>query len=69
MRNPKRFTEKVIFSSARNVPLRIRTAKAAEVIAQDKELLGYCPVTLKDEDKKLEKGCQLLCVQFKDYKF
>lgn len=69
MRNPKRFTEKVIFSSARNVPLRIRTAKAAEVIAQDKELLGYCPVTLKDEEKKLEKGCQLLCVQFKDYKY
>ena len=32
---PKRFTEKIIFSSARNVPLRLRLNKAAEVMAQE----------------------------------
>ena len=53
---PQRFTQKIIFSSARNVPLRLRTNKSAEVLAQEKELLAYCPVTLKEEDKKLEKG-------------
>ena len=66
---PQRFTQKIIFSKARNVPLRLRTNKSAEVVAQEKELLAYCPVTLKEEDKKLEKGHQLLCVQYKDMKF
>ena len=51
------------------MPLRLRTNKSAEVLAQEKELLAYCPVTLKEEDKKLEKGDQLLCVQYKDAKF
>ena len=33
LRNPRNFTEKVIFSSERNTPKRIRCYKAAELVA------------------------------------
>ena len=68
IKNPERFVEKVIFSSERNCPLRLRPHKAAELIAQDKHLLGHCPVTLKD-DERVEKGNPLLIVQFKENRF
>lgn len=61
LRNPERFTTKVIFSQDRNRPFRLRPHKASELVAQEKHLLGFCPVTLKDEDR-IEKGSQLLVV-------
>jgi len=48
--------------------MRIRTYKAAEVVNQEKAILGHCPVTLKD-DGKVEKGLGLLVVKFKDNTF
>ena len=68
MKNPHIFTEKVIFSQERNVPSRLRQHKASEIIAQEKALSGHCPVTLKDEDR-IEKGQQLIVVNFKDTRF
>jgi adenylate/nucleoside-diphosphate kinase len=68
LRNPRNFTEKVIFSSDRNTPKRIRCYKAAELVAQEKAIMSHCPVTLKDEGK-VEKGQSLLVVQFKDNRF
>lgn len=66
--NPHIFTKNVIFSQARNRPQYMRHHKAAEIIAQEKALLGHCPVTLKDEDR-IEKGQQLITVTFKDVRF
>jgi len=57
-----------LFSTERNTPTRIRTYKAAEVVNQEKAILGHCPVTLKD-DGKVEKGLGLLVVKFKDNTF
>lgn len=66
--DPVKFTEKLHFSHERNIPKRYRYHKAAEIISQEKALLGHCPVTLKDEDK-VEKGYQLSVVSFKDQRF
>merc|ERR1712166_1299551 len=66
--NPARFTNNVIFSSHKGIPLRLKPHKAAEIIAQEKALLGHCPVTLVDEDRVV-KGDPLLVVQYKDSKF
>lgn len=66
--NPARFTKNVIFSSQKGIPLRLKPHKAAEIIAQEKGLLGHCPVTLVDEDRVV-KGDPLLVVQYKDQKF
>jgi YHS domain-containing protein len=68
LRNPRNFAEKVLFSSERNMPKRIRTYKAAELVAQEQALLSHCPVTLKDEGR-VEKGLSLLVVQFKDNRY
>lgn len=66
--NPAKFTEKVLFSGARNCPMRLRPHKASEIIAQEKTLQGYCPVTLVDEER-VQKGDQILVVQFKDNRY
>jgi len=66
--NPARFTKNVIFSSQKGIPLRLKPHKAAEIIAQEKALLGHCPVTLVDADRVV-KGDPLLVVQYKDQKF
>jgi adenylate kinase family enzyme len=66
--DPARFTSKLHFSHERNIPKRYRFHKAAEIISQEKALLGHCPVTLKDEEK-VEKGYQLSVVSFKDQRF
>jgi YHS domain-containing protein len=55
VKNPKQFTERVLFCQDRNVPKRYRAHKAAEIISQEKALLGHCTVTLKDEER-IEKG-------------
>jgi len=49
--NPDEFASKTVFSTLRNVPVLMRQHKAAEIIAQEKALSGYCTVTLKDEGK------------------
>jgi len=33
MKNPEIFTDKVIFSNERNVPTRVRSHKASEIVA------------------------------------
>lgn len=66
--SPKRFTNNIIFSSAKGIPIRLYTHKAAEIVNSEKAILGHCPVTLMDE-KKVVKGDQLLVVQYKDKKF
>lgn len=66
--NPKRFINNVIFSSAKGIPIRFKHHKAAEICAQEKGILGYCPVTLVDEGRVI-KGDSLLVVQYKDNKF
>lgn len=66
--DPVKFTTKLHFSHERNIPKRYRFHKAAEIISQEKALMGHCPVTLKDEDK-VEKGFQLSVVSFKDSRF
>ena len=48
VRNPKRFTESVLFSNQRNIPKRLSEHKAAEIAESEKSLMGYCPVTLMD---------------------
>lgn len=65
VKNPTNFTEKIIFCTERNSPSRIRNYKAAEIVNQEKALLGHCPVTLKDE-QKVEKGIGLLVCKYKD---
>lgn len=66
--DPSKFSDKLHFSHERNIPKRYRFHKAAEIISQEKALLGHCPVTLKDEEK-VEKGYQLSVVSFKDQRF
>jgi len=68
MLNPLRFTNNVIFSSEKGIPLRLKPHKAAEVVLHQKGILGYCPVTLVDEGRVC-KGDQILVVQYKDKKF
>lgn len=46
--NPKRFTENILFSQERNIPVRLAQHKAAEIAESEKNLLGYCAVTLMD---------------------
>jgi hypothetical protein len=65
---PMRFANNVIFSSAKGIPIRLKPHKAAEVVAQEKGLLGHCPVSLVD-DVAITKGDPLLTVQYKDQKF
>jgi len=66
--NPKRFTNNVIFSSSKGIPMRFKHHKAAEILAQDKALMGYCPVTLVDEERVC-KGDPMLVVHYKEYKY
>lgn len=66
--NPPRFINNVIFSSSKGIPVRYKHHKAAEISAQEKAILGYCPVTLVDEGRVC-RGDSLLVVQYKDNKF
>jgi YHS domain-containing protein len=68
MLNPLRFTNNIIFSSEKGIPLRLKPHKAAEVVLHQKGILGYCPVTLVDEER-VAKGDPILVVQYKDKKF
>jgi len=68
VRNPKKFSENVIFSSERNTPRRMMSHKASEISDTEKTLLNYCPVTLVDQEK-LEIGNPLLVINFKGEKF
>jgi adenylate/nucleoside-diphosphate kinase len=68
VQNPKRFTENVIFSKQRNIPIRYAEHKAAEISETEKMLLGYCPVTLMDAEK-LVKGVPLLVISHKEEKY
>lgn len=61
MSNPLRFTNNVIFSSNKGIPLRLKPHKAAEIVAQEKALIGYCSVTMVDVDRVI-KGDPLLVV-------
>ena len=67
-KNPERFTQNVLFSSERNIPRRYRPHKCAELVAQEKALIGHCPVTLKDE-QKIKMGQAILIVEFKEHRF
>ena len=66
--NPDKFTKNILFSSERAIPNRYRHHKCAELVAQEKAILGHCPVTLKDQDR-VEKGNPILIVGFKDMRF
>ena len=66
--NPRRFTENVIFSQKKNIPVRMKAHKAAEVTETDRALQGYCSVTLLDLEKLLD-GHPLLCVMYKDDRY
>lgn len=66
--NPKRFTNNIIFSSAKGIPIRLYLHKAAEIVNQEKAIIGHCPVSLTDQ-KKVVKGDSLLVVQYKEKKF
>lgn len=66
--NPKRFTESVLFSNQRNIPKRLSEHKAAEIAESEKSLMGYCPVTLMDQEK-LVNGDPLLVLQIKEEKY
>jgi hypothetical protein len=66
--NPKRFTNNIIFSSQKGIPIRLYPHKASEIVNSEKAILGHCPVTLVDE-KKVTKGDPLLVVQYKEKKF
>ena len=68
VRNPRKFTENVIFSSERNVPRRMMGHKAAEIADTEKALLSYCPVTLADEEK-LVPGNPILVISYKGDKW
>ena len=65
---PSRFTNNVIFSSEKGIPLRLKPHKSAEIFTQEKALLGHCPVSLVDE-QKVVKADLLLTVQYKDNKY
>jgi len=66
--SPARFVNNVIFSSEKGIPLRLKPHKAAEIVAQEKAVLGHCPVTLTEGNRVL-KGDPLLAVQYKDQKY
>ena len=68
VRNPRKFTENVIFSSERATPRRLYSHKAAEISETEKCLNNYCPVTLTDQEK-LEFGNHILVVAFKGEKY
>ena len=68
VRNPRKFTENVIFSTDRNVPRRMMGHKAAEIADTEKALLSYCPVTLADEEK-LVPGNPILVISYKGDKW
>lgn len=68
MSNPKRFVNNIIFSSAKGIPFRLKLHKAAEIVAQEKSIMGHCPVTLSEEGKVVL-GDSILTVQYKDQKF
>ena len=51
LKNPTLFTEKIIFSSEKKKPMFLRPWKASELISNEKELLGHCSVSLKDEER------------------
>lgn len=68
MNNPARFVNNVIFSSAKGIPLRLKAHKAAEIVAQEKGLLGHCPVALTDA-ARVVKGDLLLSCIYKETKF
>jgi len=66
--NPRKFTDNVIFSTPRNIPVRMPAHKASEIADTEKALLNYCAVTLADEEK-LVKGKNILVISFKGEKF
>jgi hypothetical protein len=66
--NPKRFTNNVIFSSAKGIPKRLYLHKAAEILNQEKAIIGHCPVSLIDQ-KRVAKGDPLLVAHYKSKKF
>jgi len=66
--NPNEFTQKILYSTLRNIPILMRQHKAAEIIAQEKALNGHCSVSLKDEGKVL-KGENLIVVNLKDQRY
>jgi YHS domain-containing protein len=68
VKNPDKFTEKVIFSSSKRTPMFCRPWKAAEICSSEKELNNFCPVTLKDEEKIAE-GNMTLVVKFDNRTF
>lgn len=69
--NPQRFVNNIIFSSEKGIPLRLKPHKAAEIVAQEKGILGYCPVTLQESGgaNTVVKGDPLLLVQYKINKY
>lgn len=66
--NPARFTNNVIFSSQKGIPKRFKLHKSAEIITQEKALIGHCPVSLVDEGRVC-KGDPLLIIHYKDQKY
>lgn len=68
IKNPKRFTENILFADEGLLPSRFKHHKAAEIAETPKSLSDYCPVTLKDEEK-LVKGNSLLMVTFEEEKY
>ena len=68
IKNPKRFTENILFADEGLLPSRFKHHKAAEIAETPKSLSDYCPVTLKDEEK-LVKGDSLLMVSFEEEKY
>jgi adenylate/nucleoside-diphosphate kinase len=68
LKNPSQFVEKVFFSSEKRTPTLLRSWKASELISNEKELQGYCPVSLKDEER-MEQGNQVLIVKFDNKNF
>jgi adenylate/nucleoside-diphosphate kinase len=57
-----------LFTSSKGLPHLIKPYKAAEVISQEKVLLGHCPVTLAEE-KLVVAGDSCLLVNYKEHKF
>lgn len=68
LKNPSFFTEKVVFSSDKKKPMLLKPWKASELISNEKELLGYCPVSLKDEER-IEVGNNIILVKYDNKNF
>lgn len=66
--NPSLFTEKIFFSSEKRTPILLKSWKASELISNEKELQGYCSVSLKDEER-MEQGNQVLIVKYDNKNF